>query len=717
MNERKPSHLFIFIIMNLFSSWVWSIDESESDFADSSSYEADLADAYGGEEYVSIATGTQQPLSRAPAVASVITAKDITRIGATELNEVLETVPGLHVSVSSQLYNPIFQIRGIHSEFNPQVLMLINGIPITNVFAGNRSIVWGGMPVNNIARIEVIRGPGSAVYGADAFAGVINIITKTSSDIDGLDIGFRAGEFATKEGWLQYGDNFDELEVAFSFQAGDTDGQRRTVGADAQSFFDQTFGTNASLAPGLVNVERRYVDTRLDLALQNWRLRIGFQGRDRVGTGVGGAQSLDPFGESNSTRFNTDLTYQNTDAFKDWDITAQLSFFDVGNESDLVLRPPGSAFPDNMNVLRTFPNGVIGNPDSFERHDRASLSGLYHGFRGHQRRLDTGFRFEDLYEIQETKNFFQVGPSFPIPLPGGLTNVSTTAPFLTPQNRKVVYAFAQDEWNFAPDWTLTAGLRYDHYSDFGSTVNPRVALVWQTSYNLTSKLLYGRAFRAPSFTEQFSVNNPVAQGNPNLDPETINTVELAFDYQATPELHTKLNVFGYWYDDIIRLVPVASQGNTFQNAGDQNGYGLELEAQWKVLRDLQLHANYALQISTDKTTSQDVGFAPTHQLYGRADWQFWPSWNLDAQANWVADRKRPPGDARNQISNYVTLDMTLRGEDLFANWGVSASVRNLLNSNAMEPSLPFPNPNSSLIPGDLPLAGRSFYFELRYRLQ
>ena len=714
MNSRMLIHLLVFSIFMCISSLVWGRGEEESNSVIAYQDESDLDEIYGGEEYVSIATGSEQLLRRAPAVATVITNRDIERIGATELNEVLETVPGLHVSVSSQAYNPIFQIRGIRSEFNPQVLMLINGIPVTNVFAGNRSIVWGGMPVSNIARVEVIRGPGSAVYGADAFAGVINIITKTAEDIDGLDIGFRAGEFATKEGWLQYGGNIGDLDVAFSFQAGDTSGQRRTVGADAQSFWDQQFGTNASLAPGPVNVGRRYFDTRLDLSIYNWRLRVGLQNRDRVGTGAGGSQALDPVGTNDSTRINADLTYQNTDTFDDWDITAQLSYFDVANRSDLVLFPPGSAFPDTMNTFRTFPQGVLGNPDSFERHYRANVSGIYHGFRGHQLRLGAGFRLEDLYEIRETKNFFQAG-LFPTPLPAGLTEVSSTAPFLTPQNRKVAYVFAQDEWTFAPDWTLTAGLRFDHYSDFGSTVNPRVALVWQTSYNLTSKLLYGRAFRAPSFTEQFSVNNPVTQGNPNLDPETINTVELAFDYQATQDLRTKLNVFWYGYEQIIRTVPDA-QGQTFQNTGNQNGYGLELEGQWNVSRNVQLLANYALQISEDDTTGQDVGFAPTHQLYGRADWQFLPSWNLDVQANWIADRKRPPGDGRNQISNYVTFDMTLRGEDIFDSWGVSASVRNLFNSSVLEPSQPFPNANSSLIPGDLPLAGRSFYFELRYRL-
>ena len=85
----------------------------------------------------------------------------------------------------------------------------------------------------------------------------------------------------------------------------------------------------------------------------------------------------------------------------------------------------------------------------------------------------------------------------------------------------------QDEWQLAPDWELTAGVRYDHYSDFGATLNPRAALVWQTSPRLTSKILYGRAFRAPAFDTLYAQNNPVGLGNDSLDPETIDTIELA----------------------------------------------------------------------------------------------------------------------------------------------------------------------------------------------
>ena len=76
---------------------------------------------YGDTEMISIATGSQQPISKAPAVATVVTANDIKAMGATDLDHVLETVPGLHVARSNTGYNPIYTIRGISSGFNPQV--------------------------------------------------------------------------------------------------------------------------------------------------------------------------------------------------------------------------------------------------------------------------------------------------------------------------------------------------------------------------------------------------------------------------------------------------------------------------------------------------------------------------------------------------------------------------------------------------------------------
>src|SRR5690606_26782905 len=118
-----------------------------------------LALLYGDEETVSIATGTRKPLRLAPSVASVITADDIKAMGALTLDEVLQTVPGLHVSLSTR-YSSLVSIRGIHTTLNPQVLFLVNGYPISELYSGGRAPTFR-MPVNNIERVEVIRGPGS----------------------------------------------------------------------------------------------------------------------------------------------------------------------------------------------------------------------------------------------------------------------------------------------------------------------------------------------------------------------------------------------------------------------------------------------------------------------------------------------------------------------------------------------------------------------------
>src|SRR6185312_5112227 len=139
------------------------------------------------------------------------------------------------------------------------------------------------------------------------------------------------------------------------------------------------------------------------------------------------------------------------------------------------------------------------------------------GFEQHRIRLGTGYQVEDMYETAEQKNFTitvspGIGPEI-IPLSGivDATNDPSLI-YMQPHKRHVSYVFAQDEWSIAKDWTLTAGVRQDRYSDFGDTTNPRLALVWNAAYNLTVKALHGQAFRAPSFSEEYAVNNPVATG-------------------------------------------------------------------------------------------------------------------------------------------------------------------------------------------------------------
>ncbi|MGZ4960362.1 MAG: TonB-dependent receptor plug domain-containing protein [Methylomonas sp.] len=684
-----------------------------------------LSQIYGGEEMVSIASGYKQPISKAPSIATVITAADIKQIGATDIDEVLETVPGLHVERNTIGYNPIYTFRGIYSQFNQQVLMMVNGIPITNSYTGSRGEVWGGMPIKDIARIEVVRGPGSAVYGADAFAGVINVITKTRQDIEGTEVGGRVGSFDTYDGWGLHGGEWAGFDVALALEYHKTAGQNSIVDADLQSQFDSIFGTRASLAPGPVNLSRDNLDARLDLSRGNWRFRGGLQHRSDWGNGTGVAQALDPVNRFGSDRWNADMTYHN-DEIDNWDLTTQLSYFETSQEIErnLTLFPAGTTLPIGANgqigpgAPVTFPNGYIGNPEVWERHVRISQSFAYTGFQQHQIRSGIGFNYDSLFKARVSQNF-GIDPTTgtPIPfLPGiPVIDVSgTSSTFIPEVDRKVAYLFLQDQWNFANDWTLTAGARYDRYSDFGNTFNPRAALIWEARYDLTAKLMYGSAFRAPSFQELYIINNPAQLGNPSLKPETMDNVELGFDYRPTDRLRLGLNFFSYWWKEMIRFVPDSNATtSTAQNTGSQQGYGTELETEWQALDMLKLIGNYAYQRSRDEASNHDSGFAPHHQIYLRADWAFLPDWSFSPQAKWIVNRDRSFGDTRQPVADYTWVDLTLRRHNILEHVEIAFSVRNLFDVRAREPSLPG-NPQAA-IPNDLPLASRNFYGEVNIK--
>ncbi|RZL36656.1 MAG: TonB-dependent receptor [Rubrivivax sp.] len=672
--------------------------------------EEELAQVYGDKTTVSIATGAAQSLRRAPAVATVITAQDIAMMGATDIDQVLASVPGVHVGRNNQGYNPLYVIRGIYSEFNAQTLVLYNGVPMTTMFIGNRSTLWAGLPVANIARVEVIRGPGSALYGADAYAGVINIVTKGPADVQGLEVGLRAGSFATRDGWAQYGGSVGPMAVAAYLHAGRTDGFKETVRADAQTGLDALFGTRASLAPGPVNTGYDSVDAHVEGQYSKLRLRAGYMLRDNIGTGAGAGGALDPVGKGRNQRWIANMSLSELELAPKLLLNLTGSYFQLTNQFPQTLQifPPG-AFGG------AFPQGMLGAPSTWERQTRVAAVLGYTGLSGHQLRLGIGHDDLDMYRTQEFKNFTIIdsGPAkgLPMPTPGGeLIEFAVDKSFVTPQRRRVTYAYLQDEWSVARDWTLTAGVRRDNYSDFGNTTNPRLALVWDASLDVTAKLLLGRAFRAPSFSEEYSINNPVIRGNPTLKPEQISTAEAAFSWQLGAQVQLQASAFRYTMTDIIRAASIGGGTSEYANVGSQRGHGLELELVADVARNLRLAGHYAYQRALDESTGHDAGYAPHQMAYLRADWHFDKDWALSGQVKHVAGRLRPVGDLRPAVPDYTTADLTLRTAARQSGWDLSISLRNLFDANVREPSLA-----STGIPDDLPMAGRALDVQLVYR--
>jgi len=658
----------------------------------------DLFDGLVKARKVSVASGVAQDTASAPAVTTLITAQDIEAVGARSLNEALAMVPGLHVGRRGIGYDHIYTLRGIHTNPSPEVLVLLNGIPIKKAHDGRSET--DALPASLIQRIEVIRGPGSALYGADAFAGVINIISKTAADIQGTELGVRGGSFNQGELWIAQGQQYGAFDLALMLNWYRSDGHDGWVEEDAQTQLDRLFGSQASLAPGALDAQRDLLHLHLDLGIGDyWRWRGSLRRNQNAGVGLGFGQALDHQAQPDTDSFLTDLTYENRNLSPNWELKAQLSYQTFDSSGNYSLYPPGAfggAFPDGF----LWDIGLQGDQT------RVESNALYRGFANHAVRFGAGWQAARLSEVSESRNWgVDLASGFPYPL-GSLVDVSNSGEvFLPTATRRNLFAYAQDSWGFSNNWELTAGVRYDDFSDFGNTLNPRLALVWKSTPHLTSKLLFGSAFRAPTLAELGFKNPLIGLGNQSLKAETIDTWELAWDWLVTSDVHMALNLFHYQIKDKIGFPGGQIQ---YANYGQWRGQGFEWEARWKFSTRAALLFNYAYQNGEDEN-HQAIADALQQFAYVRLDWMFLPNWFFDFNTRWIADRPRASNDARSALDDYLISDVTLRHKDRKSPWNAAVGIRNLWDTDAREPTTV-----NIGVTNDLPLPGREWFVELRY---
>ncbi|MDD2828431.1 MAG: TonB-dependent receptor [Sulfuricurvum sp.] len=664
---------------------------------------------------ISTATGTQKPLSLAPAIATIITDKQISESSARTLDEILAEVPGLNVYNGIGSLSGNYDIRGIRSKYNSQIMILMNGTTLQGVKTG-APIMRLNIPLSAVKRIEIIRGPGSVIYGANAFAGVINIITKDAEYLtDNSEAGIRYGSFDTKELWANYGAKNDNLSYAINFSAASSDGDsNRIMSVDAQTLNDRTFSSNASNAPGPLNTHYERYNLNANFVKDDLELNIWGSLLTNAGTGEGIANALDPNGYGKNKRIQSDLYYrQKLSDTISLEHKVSLSYQKL--ETYLHVFPAGARLPIGtdgnfggkpFSGFVTFSDGYIGAPGDEEKTAGYEATLLSETFENHLIRLSGGYTFAS-YEPFTSGNF---GPGVidgtVTPIDGTLTNLTGTSSNYMPNyvNRKNLFFSIQDEWLFTPNWNLTAGIRYDHFSDFGSAINPRLALVWQTSDTLTTKLLYGRAFRAPSFAELYAQNNPIGNGNPNLQPETIDTYELACDYYPTDKVRTTVNIYYYDAKNLINAL-----GSSFANIGEQTGNGLEYEINYKPIDTITLKAAYAYRNTKLKSTLKEAPDTPKQLGQINANWNFISTWIANTELFWVADRKRAAGDTRSDIPDYTLVNVSVT-DKITKDLALNISVRNLFNRTIYDPS-----PASSLGQlSDYQMPTRSIFAELRY---
>ena len=226
------------------------------------------------EEIVVSALKRPRTVSKSPAIMSVITARQIRQMGARTVSDILEMVPGLDITMNRNGTREI-GVRGILEEDSSKVKVLIDGHSINEPGSGGATFNFDDLVVVNIKRIEIIRGPGSALYGQNAFLAVINIITKDTADIDGFQLTTGGGSFDTQNYNILFGKEYKDLKISGFFDYFDTKGFSKKIEQDIIST------DPVSLTPGRSQNEKEKTDLNLKLSYKNLEINSKYMKKRR----------------------------------------------------------------------------------------------------------------------------------------------------------------------------------------------------------------------------------------------------------------------------------------------------------------------------------------------------------------------------------------------------------------------------------------------------
>jgi iron complex outermembrane receptor protein len=632
MRIRLQSYLLVFGAMMFMASLSTAQEEAEKKGSEVSDYvEFDL------EELLSIpvvesASKRKQSLMDAPASLTVITAEDIRASNATNIAELFRRVCGVHV-LQTGANNYSIGLRGVTMLANNRVLVLIDGRQVAERLSGYQP--WGALPVlpGDIERIEILRGPGSTLYGSDALSGVINIITKRALD----NSGFEAEAWGSLS-MLSEEDN----AVADELWAYNGGGARLSFGWANDL---DTFGVRLSL--GLTNrhewPSRLYDTSTLSL--------------DDLNSNA----DPDAFSYPGPIHINGPMNYSvyaSMDYKPSQDLSLMVNLSHIMSEHLLyadITFPPFSGLhsiqglsilAEKKNFLTDFLSlkfeidGQKFKTDVFGQMDPNSsmiLSYIYESYFFHSiLQLDMSlFDERNITTFGIEASYFHISEFFSTPntfFTGLIVNNETR---LLSDKSLIINLGGRLEQIIADDDNF-GQVTYRH-------ISPRVALVWKMNDNHSLRLSGSTSFRTPTTMEAFSdlgvqfSEPPIPPvrtmiGNPKLKPEQLYAIELGYRGTILESLWLDAVVFGQQVNGLIGNIQENIQPMTKDNLQDFNQIGIELEIQLNPTKKFSGYLNYAFIYSIDADTEEQAKDWPVHiyGIGGELRLPFKARFNLDA---------------------------------------------------------------------------------------
>lgn len=594
----------------------------------------DIPSVYSASKY-------EQKVTKAPASISIVSADDIKKYGYRTFGDILASLKGFYHTYDRGYGFAGTRGFGLPSDFNTRLLLLVDGHRYNeNIFDSFDSAEAFPVDIDAIERVEVVRGPGSSLYGSNAVFGVINVITKRGRDLQGGNVKASYGSFDAYKTSLSYGKRLSNgVEASLTGTFYDSQGNSPLYYPE----FDNPATHNGISAHNDEDQSKKLMGK---VSYGDFTLQGLYAKRNKgIPTAAFGTVFNDPNERTVDEQGFLDLKYEHT----------------FENQLNLQSRVSYNKFT----YRGDYPYATVINKD-FSRGQwwRAEVEASKVVWDDH--RLTAGGEFQSNYDQYQT-NY----------------DVST---YLDSQASTYKWAiFLQDEYSITKKLTFNAGVRLDYFSIFGETVNPRLGLIYDLWDNTSVKLLYGTAFRAPN---QFELNyfGTGIIPNRNLKPEKFETLELILEHYFNDHLHGEFNVF---HSDISDIIEYSTIGSNLQNrnTGDVESKGVEIQLEdgwadgWA--DGFKGRVSYSWQETVNKITQRRLSNSPEHMVKLNL---IAPTWRdkvfVGFETQYMSSRNTL---SNRSVGNHVINNLTIFTQNWIKGLELSGGVYNLFDQRYYDP--------------------------------
>ena len=606
----------------------------------------------------------EQPVTQAPAAVDIITSEHIKRYGWRTLAALLSSLSGF-ITTYDRAYHHI-GVRGFAppGDYNTRILVLIDGHRVNESLQDYAGLGQDfPIDIENIERVEVVRGPASALYGSSALFAVVNVITQRGRDLQGVRAQADLGSYGMHRGHVAFGKKFGEgVETFLSATHQYSDGHERLYFPGLGTAYDQ---------------DREVIDRLFGkVAWNDFTLSGAWLGRKKyLPTGTTGAS----FGESDTNyhdrRAYADLHYHHNFT-GDWAVTARL-FWDSYQFDDIL---PYRISPTERIVNRDFWQGEWFGGEVLLSHTF---------FDSHRVTFGSEYRH----------NYLQ-----------WMANSDVDPYYLYADNHQssgIFGVYVQDEWTILDALRLQAGGRYDRYDYFGGTFNPRLGLIYTPFSDTTLKFLYGKAFRAPNAFESIYTcceSSTPWIGNLQLHPEEIETFEVVWEQHLNAHFDLRVSPYYNRLTNLISLTQSPEGIRQFQNQGGAEAHGVETQL-------IARYEQFEGRVSYTYQDSRVAGYpeapnAPQQMVKFNASAPLWQDQLFVGVEVQYVDRRATGRGGK--VSDYTITNLTLLTRRWLPGLELSGGLYNLFDERYADPaSLP-------LLPEMITQDGRHFRVRLNY---